>query len=238
MKNKISAVFVSAVFFMSSLGQGATIVAHYNFDDSANMTVDASGNGHALSVFAGYGTPSYSSEGKSGGASVFDGSTQGWVINNNIYPAGSFSFAAWVKPQGTSAMITTPWSLKDGFNVYIAAGAYRFLTYYDSTLSSYKIAKAAPSLNEWQHIAMTYEVTSGPDETGTYTGTIKGYVNGMLVATLTGAQYDRTTSNDMAIGRRSTAAFNGLMDEVYVYSGALTDTEIQTLLVPLPAGNR
>lgn len=211
----------------------AGLVARYTFDESTNMTIDATGNGHTLDVFSGYGTPGYSAQGKFGGAATFDGSTQGWIINDNIYPAGSFSFSAWVKPEGPITMITTPWGLTSGFNVYVASGAYRFLTYYDAGLSSFKSSTAAPVVGEWQHVVMTFEVTSGPDvdSSGTYTGTIKGYVNGVLVATLTGAQYDRATSNDMAIGRRSTSAFNGLMDEVCVYDSALTELEIQNLVI-------
>lgn len=234
MKNLMPAFIISLVFLTDSLSWGATVLAHYTFNNSANMTADASGNGHVLAVVAGYGTPGYSASGKFGGASTFDGSTQGWIINDNIYPAGSFSFAAWVNPQGPVTMISQPWSMASGFDVYAGAGSYRFMTRYDSSLYSYKVASVGPVIGEWQHIAMTFEVTSGPDvdASGTYTGTIKGYVNGVLVATLAGAQYDRASANDMAIGRRSTSAFNGLIDEVYVFEGVLTDTEIQALMAP------
>lgn len=231
MKNKISTGIIVAVFLIGSFAQGATVLARYSFDDSTNLISDDSGNGHDLAVFSGFKAPAYSTEGKFGGASSFDGTTQGWVINNNIYPAGSFSFAAWVKPEGEIGMITMPWSLATGFNVYVAAGTYRFMTYYGKTLSSYKISKIAPAMGEWQHIAMTFEANGAPDGDGTYTGTMKGYVNGVLVVSMDGAKYDRTTSNDMAFGRRSTASFKGLMDEIYIYNGALTDEEIQALLV-------
>lgn len=214
----------------------ASLIAQYTFDSATTITNDSSGNGKGLEVYPGYGTPGYSDQGVSGGASSFNGSTQGWIINNYIYPAGSFTFAAWIKPEGTVTMISTPWSLTTGYNVYAAAGAYRFMTYYDSSLNSYKISSAGPILGEWQHIAMTFEANGAPDGTGTYTGTIKGYLNGELIATLTGAQYDRATSNDMAIGRRSTSVFTGLMDEINIYDNALTQSDIQALMtIPEPA---
>ena len=216
------------------LASQAGLIAHYNFDDSANMTTDDSGNGHTLTVFSGYGTPTYDAAGKYGGGSSFNGTDQGWFISDNIYSmTGSFSFSAWVKTAGTTSMITQPWGTSDGFDLYVAAGSYRFMTRYDSTYS-YTIGSAGPVDSVWQHVSMTYEASSGP-VAGVYTGTIKGYLDGELIATKTDAQYEGTTFNDMAIGRRSTAVFNGVMDEIYMHDNALTQTDIQALMVPEPA---
>lgn len=214
----------------------AGLVAHYTFDDSTNMVSDASGNGHDLSVSAGYGTPDYTADGKIDGASVLNSggiASQGWVTDQYILTP-SFTFAAWVKPMGTSSMVVQPWSLGSGYSVYIAAESYRVATM-SAEGTSYKITTASPTIGSWQHIAMTYTATGGPDGNGTYTGTMTAYVDGEIVGTLEDAKYAAPSSNFLALGRRATAFFNGKMDNVYLYDAALTQGEIQTLMVPEPA---
>jgi hypothetical protein len=232
---KVKQVFVCVVLLLVvfiSYSPAATVVAHYSFDDAANLNKDDSGNGHDLTLFTGYATPTYDAAGAIGGASRFNGSTQGWFVNNNMYPSGSFSLTTWIKDDGGSTMITQPWSLTSGFQAVIA-GDFRFWTLYDGG-SDYMRSFISPS-GQWQHIAMTFEAAGAADASGTYTGTIKAYIDGNLANTLADAQYDAQSFNDLAIGRRSSAAFNGMIDEFTVYSGALTANEVAASAVPEPA---
>jgi len=72
-------------------------------------------------------------------------------------------------------------------------------------------------LNIWKHAAMTYDGTS-----------VRLYINGSLVSTVAGAH--TTSNNPLEFGRWSagTEYWNGLIDEVRLYSRALSQAEIQT----------
>ena len=215
----------------------AGLVAHYSFDDASSVTNDSSGNGNDLAVFSGYGTPGYTADGKFGGGTTFDGATQGWVANDDMYPQGSFSFAAWILPTAsTNKMIATMSTIDSGFNVFIDqySGRFKGGTYYANYAVDLIAPVNTPTLDEWQHIAMTYDVTSGPtvDVTGMYTGTLKMYLNGVLIGTKTDARYYAVTTADMFIGRRTTSAFAGSMDEIRVYDTTLTPAEVRLLVDP------
>lgn len=231
-KQSLVCVVLLLVVFVS-YSPAATVLAHYSFDDAANLSKDDSGNGHDLTLFSGYETPTYDGAGAIGGASRFNGSTQGWFAANNMYPTGSFSMTTWVKDDGGSTMITQPWSYQSGFQAVIA-GDFRFWTFYDGGAYDYMRSSVNPS-GAWQHIAMTFEAAGAADASGTYTGTLKAYIDGNPVATLAGAQYDSQSYADLAIGRRAGAAFNGLIDEFTVYNGALTGPEVAASAVPEPA---
>ncbi len=72
-------------------------------------------------------------------------------------------------------------------------------------------------LNVWKHVALTYDGT-----------TLRFYVGGTLVTSVAGAH--GTSNNPLLFGRWNTNAefWNGLIDEVRMYSRALTAGEIQT----------
>lgn len=210
------------------------IVAHYSFDDAGDLGVDSSGNGHNLADFD--NAPAYTSAGKVGGAASFDGSTQGYQVQNYIFPEGDFSFALWVKPDEVSPLVIRSHGTSSGFAITMVSSEYRFWTYHTSGIGdSWLGSGSSPVLGEWQHLAMTFDPTSGPDATtGNYIGTMKIYVDGVLVNTKTDAEYDAESWNDLDIGRRSTEYFDGSMDELVIYDHTLTANEI-SVLVPEPA---
>lgn len=234
MKKKCYVCIVLLFVVAVGYAPAAMLEAYYNWDDAGNMTIDNSGNGHTLELA--YTTaPAYSDDGAGGstGSSSFDGSNA-WITKDFIYPNGSYSLAMWVKPTATSSVVTIPWGLTSGAAITITSGAYRCMSYYTSFTASWINTEVAPTIGEWQHLAMTFEATSGPDGDGVYTGTLKAYVGGELVGTLANALYKYESWNDLAIGKRSTLNYTGLVDEFRVYSGALTAAEVADL-VPEPA---
>ena len=77
-------------------------------------------------------------------------------------------------------------------------------------------------LNTWYHVAGVYNATAG---------TLSTYVNGVLdngtlLGTIPAAQFNQTVN--VNIGRRTGGFhFNGVIDEVRIYNGALTPAQIQ-----------
>src|SRR5262249_600897 len=76
-------------------------------------------------------------------------------------------------------------------------------------------------LNTWTHVAMTFDAASGQ---------FTLYVNGRQVASATSPGVITATSRNVLIGREDSflpRPFNGLIDEVAIYSRALSASEIQ-----------
>ena len=71
-------------------------------------------------------------------------------------------------------------------------------------------------LNTWKHVAMTYDGT-----------TLRFYINGALIGSAAGAH--ATTNNPLLFGRWTPASeyWNGLIDEVRIYSATMSLAEIQ-----------
>jgi hypothetical protein len=83
-------------------------------------------------------------------------------------------------------------------------------------------------LNVWSHIAVTYTTAAGPASS-----TLRFYVNGALVRTLTTAvnQNILAGTQPLRIGNSNASiseGFNGLIDEIRIYNRALSATEIVT----------
>jgi len=170
------------------------------------------------------GTPAYSS-GEVGQAFSFDGN----IANYISVPAASnldlttFTVDAWINPTATGSaayIVDKSGGNSPGVNYYLALtsdnhaefgfqdGSYRNV---DST--------NVILLNTWTHLAGTYDGA-----------TVKLYVNGALDASLT---YSGTppVGHPLRIGLRNDDQFPvvGLVDEVEIFSRALTDTEVATI---------
>lgn len=89
--------------------------------------------------------------------------------------------------------------------------------------------------NQWSHVAVTFDQPSGE---------ARLYVNGQTVAAASLGSFTPETSVPLQIGRRPTGSFdgggglvfNGRIDEVSIYSRALSAPEIQTIFTAGSAG--
>ncbi len=159
---------------------------------------------------------------------------------DNLMGASGLSVSAWIYPtglgentngtiigkdNGTAAAPTNGWYLR-----LVSSDRIEFLSDHATTDLVARSANNAITLNAWNHIVLTW--------TGSTTATTaKIYVNGTEVSygTQTNGSGARATdaARDMIIGNNRVATlgrtFAGRIDEVYVFDGILSATEISTL---------
>jgi len=142
----------------------------------------------------------------------------------------------WTNTQSLDDITLSAWvcpTAHNSYNPIIRLGGAFFLL--DSTGTRLRLVDAwatSPgsypytfNLNQWYHVAAT-RVRSGNQIL---------YVNGSAIYTV-GAQSSSISMGLVEIGRRSTNYFNGLINEVVVYDGALSATEIAKLAARGPNG--
>ncbi|HEY6886218.1 MAG TPA: LamG-like jellyroll fold domain-containing protein, partial [Solirubrobacter sp.] len=211
---------------------GPPPVASYSFDDGAGTVLgDASGNGNNGTIAGGAAWVS----GKFGSALDFDGSS-GHVDLPGLgtFYKGAFTLEAWIR-RDTSAVdggIVGSWAPLQNGGAMLWNGwpnGHTTQTLGTST-SNYLDAGSAAPVGTWQHIASTYDGTTG-----------KLYVNGALVATktFTGNVGDANSWRIGAYGPTAANFFNGAIDDVRIYDRALTagqvTTDMNTAVATAPA---
>jgi glucose/arabinose dehydrogenase len=207
----------------------AGLVAGYSFDEPSGTTVtDVSGLNHTGTMNTGV---SRNPAGRNGGALSFNG-TNGWVSvadANDLDLTTGFTLSAWVLPVAVADWRTVmmkedaaglTYALYGGDSIGRAAG-------YVALGGGDRSAPAPDPLpaGAWSHITTTYDGAA-----------IRTYVNGVLAAT-TGYSGNVTASSGvLRIGGNSVWGefFSGLMDDVRIYSRALSATEVATdMLIPV-----
>lgn len=218
-------------------GDAAMLIARWEFEDSGNLGLDSTANANHGTVNGDVSQVA----GKNGHGAFFDG-TGDYISKTNLaggYTAGSggYTFAAWVKHDAAAS----------GFDAILTQGigsgfTFRLLVNSADTLYVNAVGEPDRTLTGntitdgvWTHVAMTGEQSAGPNRTG------KVYLNGVLVNTFSqgGALPTVGPTHTTLIGGSDGGTLHqwrGVMDDVRVYQGALTESEIATLAgVPEPA---
>jgi hypothetical protein len=210
--------------------QGVTLVAHYPFEGSAD---DASGNDYHGVVQGATLTT-----GRDGQAYQFDGVDDYISVTWDAPVQGddqSFTLAAWVK---TDDVAGEHWVLADdsGWSHFLFGlhrGNLAIHWRYGSAWTDYALDTYQTVVGDFTHVAATYDAT---------TRHVRLYVNGALaVADTTSLPLGVRDLSTLHIGKGRTADpseyFDGVIDEVRIYDGALTGVEIRALagdtVVPL-----
>lgn len=201
-------------------GGGGDVVAAYDFEGNLK---DATPNGYDLEYF---GNNAYGSApglnyrtGKSGQA--FDTSpTDG--LRNLSFPffSGGMTLTGWINSDNPThdnnqgVLEIGSYDGPDGFGIWLSSSGNLMLRINRPDLeSSYTI-----SANTWYHVAAVWDGSS----------TVKLYVNGNEELSYTNEV--PVSSNELYIGSREVfEAFDGRIDEVIVYSKALTPTEVNNV---------
>ena len=214
------------------------LAAHWDFDEGAGTTAnDASGNGRTGTLMNG---PSWTA-GRVDGGLTFDGTASYTsAAHTSAFNAYPLTVAAWIKTSSTTgiagivnkyvAASSNGWNLflKDG-NVcawYLRNGSNHVYDNGGCTLSS-----AGYNDNAWHHVVYVVDAAGG-----------RLYVDGQQRASLgwTGIAGAATTAQDVRVAHYPGVSggagyFPGAIDDVRVYTRALSGGEVTTLYTSAPS---
>jgi len=155
--------------------------------------------------------------------------------NLDVGQGDGFTIECWVNPTSASVWGSVPlvewndgnyWGVHFFINEYYGAPGNFFANIVDDGGGWHHINSGGGVVsNEFQHLALTYDKTSGIADL---------YHNGVLVAEDDMGSFTPLTSYDLYLGRRTApdydlSTYSGLIDEVTLYNRALTGTEISAI---------
>lgn len=198
--------------------------AYYRLEETAEaIAADSSGNG-LNGTYAGtplLGQPGIDTNSISLGA---DGSYVSVGYYAALNPLGPFSVEAWVRPTSapSGGDYRCPvgnfggWGNPSGWYIYQTPGGSSTLTFIIQNTPVW--ISTSYSLFNWYHLVGTYDGTNGAF-----------YVNGQSMGSASAAGYVPNAVNPFAIGQRADGYgfFDGNIDEVAIYTNALTAAQIQ-----------
>lgn len=210
---------------------------HYGFDEvSGTNCMDSSGYGHHGFLING----PFRTNGMTGRALRFDGSNDR-VCTSNAYSlniTGAFTVAAWVKPESISGSrqilikgTSSSGKFAYGLRAYDAKLQYRWISpsgsecRFQTTTNVFKVGK-------WTHVAAAHTPGRAPQL----------FVNGVAVpgslSSGSASALIRSSSNPFTVGSSydGTERYQGCIDEVYVFPGAFTATQLQGITNGTPPG--
>ncbi|MEN6428863.1 MAG: LamG-like jellyroll fold domain-containing protein [Phycisphaerales bacterium] len=200
---------VSNVRFIGGLCLAGTI---------AEATADASGNGLTGTLC---GNPTWETNGALGGALRFDGSDDSVACGNNavLDLTTGLTVAAWVKAERADATAQETLVVKSGaYSLAIQSSNVVFAVYSDSA-AAWKVVQfpvGAGFNGAWHHVAGTFDGS-----------TLALYVDGALQGSTAyaGAIASRP-ANSLSLGSDGVKFYQGTLDDVHVYSRALSLAEV------------
>ena len=223
---------------------GADLIGRWNFDEGeGNTAYDSSGyeNNGTISgaTWVCADTDSNNTPSGKGCSLSFDGVDDyvaTGITTQNSYFHNGFTISAWIYPKeggsyGAGRIIdkSSAGNGTNGFYFLLSSsdGYLRFELNLSGFLNS---SKNSISFNEWQHVVIVIKPVDTNNSSGTFY--IDGVQSGNLDQPVNKGLSDITTNYPLTLGNRSTvttATFNGLIDEVLIYSTPLNFSEIQSL---------
>lgn len=190
------------------------MILYYPLEGSADNFVSTFVNGVPNSV-------SFTA-GKIGNAALFSAPESDIEIANDTINLNlpEFSFEAWIKPYDVSGKHII-FNSELSVELYINDGKLKASFYTDDFPSGvYLTSSGALSVNNWYHVVLSYDSQKA-----------RIYSNGAIVASEDLTGHINAGSTSFIIGARSfdpNEPFNGLIDEVAVYSSAMDSAVIQS----------
>ncbi|RKY04060.1 MAG: hypothetical protein DRP56_10575, partial [Planctomycetota bacterium] len=206
-------------------------VRHWKLDETGSdaNAVDATGNQDGTLV--GFDTSPDWTVGKTGGGLRFDGTTN-YVIAGSNTLGDDFTITAWIKRDNASSdrVIFSQYdgSTTGSFMFYVANG--KLTAYQDSGSYFYEVGTTTLNVDQWYHVAFVKAGTSGVtylDGNFEFSNTDGVGVDNAMIAMANIAN---------VIGATATggAKFDGVMDDVRIYKGALSEAEIGEIIAEIP----
>jgi hypothetical protein len=219
-----------------------SLAARWKLDDKANSTTVVDSGAAGLTGTASQNTALMSVAGVMGGAMAFNGASDYVQVAPNTainqYGHSSFAVSAWIYPHsmGSGGYGRIVCKRIAGYDFYLS-GTNAISVYIPHTtrLALRASANNAIMFNAWQHVAFVY------NENGDKI--VKLYINGKLQAggfSIAGQgdlSDDRQTN--LNIGQYSSPAtypFDGFIDDVRIFSQALTEPQVDLLYNQTAAG--
>jgi hypothetical protein len=212
---------------------------------SANMLSWLAADGTPADALGGtsatlIGNASYAA-GYAGRAFDFDGNTGHATLGNpaSLRLTNAISIEAWINPRqgpavsGSMSSIVTKWGQKfdptpdsDSYGLWIRRNGSTltlFSAIHQAGTSEPNVEGGTIPPDMWSHVAMTFDATSGQYVL---------YLNGQSVASANSPGPITATTRNVLVGREDSflpRPFNGLIDEISIYSRALTAAEIRSI---------
>lgn len=239
MKKLLTLLLLSMTAYWA-IGQDTTsdLLVHYELNGDA---VDATGSGLDGTITGATTVAGY--DGTTDGALSFDGSDDNVVFGDIALASESFTVSFWVKLPEV-AVSTNSYAILSKRSV-CTTGNFFDMRYSNSPIYGYNLGfelRSDPNNNTgsvntltftepnvWTHIAFVKDNS---------TTTSRAYVNGQLVSEADWANTGTiSVDNDADMGIATTpclsqstiSRFNGSLDEIRVYTRALTETDLQSL---------
>ena len=234
--NHGAASFVLTIFFFICVlpshakAVEESLILYFPFDKVKGDTVDdQSGNGFEGAVIGGV---EFTEDGKYNGALSFDGSS-GLVRvedDDKLDLEGSYTVMAWAYPtivDGGYRWVVDKSNSNADLNYILGISAnngFRFIT--RKGLPNDLLDAEVVATEEWHHIAGVQDGDKGE---------VFLYVDGNLVVSKPLAGDETENDAYLSIGSRKDAGnpnqfFGGIIDEVAIFSGALTEAEIKAAM--------
>jgi hypothetical protein len=178
--------------------------------------MSGNGNGGTWSGTPAGVSSTYYASGKVGLAGVFDGGTDyvGVPSNSNLNVGAAGTFCLWVNPNsswGNFAIILQKWT---GYRIQRYSNT-NSINFYDGT---YQLHGGTITTGTWNYICVSVN-----------NGVGIGYINGSQVFSGTVSSTLPSNGSILDIGGDSDGWFPGLIDDVRIYSRALSASEISAL---------
>ncbi|MHC4633356.1 MAG: LamG domain-containing protein [Planctomycetota bacterium] len=244
MSKKLVYLF-SFVFAMSlannvfaDLLKDPSLVIYYSFDDVGNIVADQSGKGHDGVVV---GNITADPNGKYNGAAKFETGSyldlDGPSFPPEDIPTSGITLAAWAKCVNTGGhhaifnarASDSTWLVHPELR---SNGQFRWLLRASGGTTIFDIRAGSVTWDEWLHYAGTYDKASGRTDL---------YINGKVVAgqnILSAPDIAGDWGNGARVGYNIDNArpFTGLMDIFCIFKRALSQAEIQEVMIGIPPG--
>lgn len=203
------------------------LIAYWKFDESSgSIALDTSGKGHNGTIKGAIRT-----SGKANKALSFDGN--GCVDvpdHSDLQIQGDITIMAWIKKtqkskKGKSMGIVSKSSEgKWDYDLFISTSKLEHPAFYSDAFSAsggdIEVISTAPiTLNEWHHVAVTREGSTG-----------KIYIDGVMRGTANLPEPLQASNRNLRIGHDHDGGFKGLIDEVRLYNRALSAAEIESII--------
>ncbi len=222
----------SAPIDHNPFSNGLQPIAHWTFDSSANDALGHSLNGSLVGRPAFRRSPVTS-------ALALNGRDQYFSVPHNAafdVGQGDFSISLWVQLNGNADAYPIAskggYNWKKGWTLDVGANGKRGVVRLQTSgggerapgASQISTGQNALKNGDWHHIAVSVKKSSAADEA-------KIYVDGILVASGHVDQVSLDNSNaDFYVGRIDQYRLSGSVDDVWFFRGAISETEVKTLM--------